>query len=52
MGDVAGPGCNEGDSTGSDARTGGDVHRLERAKGKLDITTSDKTNKMPILVSY
>ena len=30
----------------------GDADRLEGAEGKIDITTPDKTNKTPILVSY
>ncbi len=60
VGDVAGPVCNAGDGTGIDTETNaetgagvrGDVDGPERVEGKLDITTSSKTNKTPILMSY
>ena len=49
MGDIAGLNYSEADCAGIDTGTMGDTKGLERAKGKLDITTPDKTL---ILVSY
>lgn len=60
MGEAAEPGCNEVDSAGTNvwtdsAGTAGtgtmDDDGPERAEGKVDITTLDKTNKTPILIS-
>ncbi len=56
VGDVAGSGCSEGESArtgaGTGARTSSDADGPEGAKGKVDITIPNKTNKTPILVSY
>ncbi len=56
VGDATRPGCRTGDGarTGAEtsARARGDMDRPEVAEGKVDITTPDKTNKTPILVSY
>ena len=49
MRDAAELNCSEGDCTGIDTGTIGDTEGPERAEGKLDITTPDKTL---ILVSY
>lgn len=51
MGDVTRLGYSERDNAGIGAGTMSDADGLERVKGKLDITTPDKTNKTPILVS-
>lgn len=59
--DAAEPGCNERGDAGTGTRTGvgtsarmkGDTDGPEVVEGKIvDITTPDKTNKIPILVSY
>ncbi len=60
VGDVVGPGCSAGNGAGTGAGTGagmgagarGDADGPEGAVGKVDITTPDKTNNTPILVSY
>ena len=52
MGDAAGPSYSEGDNAKTIARTMDNADGLERAEDKIDITTPDKTNKTPILVSY
>ena len=50
--DAAGPGCSEGDGAKTGAKIMGDTDGPEGAEGKVNITTPDKTNKTPILVSY
>ena len=52
MGDAIGPGYSERDMTGTGTWTIDDADGLEGAEGKIDIIMSDKTNKLPILVSY
>ncbi len=56
MGDAARPSCSEGNGAGTGARTSAktrrDVDGPEKVVSKVDITTSDKTNKTLILVSY
>ena len=52
MGDAAGPGYSEGNGVGTGVKTMGDTDGSKGAKSKVDITTPDKTNKTPILVSY
>ena len=49
---VARSGYSEGDGAGTDAGIIGDADGPERAEGKVDIITSDKTNKTLILVCY
>lgn len=51
MDDTVGLGCNEGDNFRTSAETMGDTYKSEKAKGKVNITMSDKTNKILILVS-
>lgn len=59
--DIAGPGYSEVDGTGTGVETDNteaagigtiDNDEPEGAEGKVDITTLDKTNKIPILISY
>lgn len=55
MDNIAGPGCSEVDSAGTGVGTTNtetiDNNGPEGAEAKIDITTSDKTNKIPILIS-
>lgn len=41
-----------GTSAGTGARTRSDADGPEGAEDKVDITTIDKTNKIPLLVNY
>lgn len=50
--DAAGPGCSKRDDTRTGVGTMGNADEPEGTKGKVDITTLDKTNMTPILVSY
>ena len=52
MGNIAEPGYSKENSAKTNAKTMGDTNKPEEAKGKIDITTLDKTNKTFILVSY
>ncbi len=64
MSNAAWPSCNEGNGagigtgigartgTGTGVRTKDDTEGLEGMEDKVDIITSNKTNKSPILVSY
>lgn len=56
MDDIAWLNYSEEDSTGigikTAAKTRSDVDGLKKAEGKVDITTLDKTNKIPKLISY
>ncbi len=56
MDNAARPGCNKGDDTGTGAGTGAgtrdDMDGREGVKDKVDIITSDKTNKTSILLNY
>ena len=52
MGDATVPGYSERNTTGTGTRTIDDADGLEGAEGKIDIIMPDKTNKLPILVSY
>ncbi len=56
VGNIARPGCSAEDGAGTDAGKGagakGDADGPEGIEGKIDITMPDKTNKIPILVSY
>lgn len=47
---VAGTGV--GNSAGTGAKKRDDVDGLEGLEGKVDITMLNKTNKIPILISY
>lgn len=50
--DAAGPECSKRDDTRTGAMMIGNADEPEGIKGKVDITTLDKTNMTPILVSY
>lgn len=54
--DIIGPGYSEKNSAGTGTKTvagtRGDADGPEGSKGKIDITTLDKTNKTLILVNY
>lgn len=64
IGDIARPSYSKRDSTrtctgtgaGTGAGTGfriiGNANKSEGAKSKVDISTPNKTNKIPILISY
>ncbi len=56
VGDAVGPGYSTNDSAWIGAGTGaeirGDADGPERAESKIDIIMLDKTNKIPILISY
>ena len=52
VGDAAGPGWSERDSAETGTGIIDDADRLEGVKNKVDITTLEKSNKIPILVSY
>lgn len=60
IGDTTEPGRSEGDGTRTGAqidvktgaRTKDDADEPEGVKSKIDITTPNKTNKTPILISY
>ena len=52
MGDAAVPSCSKGDGTRTGAGTMSNAYGPEGAESKVDITTSDKTNKTLMLVSY
>ena len=51
MGEAARPTCSKRNGVGTSAGTMDDPDRLKGADGKINITTSDKTNKTPILVN-
>ena len=52
MSNAARPGYSERDNAGTNAKIMSDADGPEGAKGKVDITMLDKTNKIFILVSY
>ena len=52
MGNVTELSCSEIDSVKTGAGTIDDADGLEGAKSKINIIMPDKTNKIPILVSY
>lgn len=51
MDDAVALSCNEEDSFRTSAGTMGDIYESEKAQGKVNIITPDKTNKILILVS-
>lgn len=52
MSDVVKLGYSEENSTRINTKTMGDKDRPEGVESKVDFTTSKKTNKTPILISY
>ena len=52
MGDTFRPDCSDGDSTQIGTWTMDDADGPKRVEGKVDITTPNKPNKTPILISY
>ena len=52
VGYIAGPDSSKMDGFWISTGTMNDTDMPEGAEGKVDITTSDKTNKTPILVNY
>lgn len=50
MGDATGPGYNEVDNARTSAKTM-DNDKQEEKEDKIDITTAEKINKTPILIS-